>query len=195
MSRASDAQKARWAAWKKMKREQNSSFRDFVDKNQQRNQRAAWCDASRDRLLILGEVWDEHLQVVRKASTIEEERQSAMQFAQALKMESPIMEGTTLRDLLRRVFYEYYRVGQPLLNPITNKFTEEWEKQPATELPRFEDRWEFLDPPSAYDAPLLPVPVTAPKTAEQKFNEWARDNGKAPTAFFSSRVMPYAGDE
>src|ERR1700751_1223919 len=146
MSKASDAQKARWQQYREMKKQQGESFRAFVSKHQERDQRAAWHDDRRDRLLVLGELWDEHLQVVRKASTTEEEQQSAMQFAQALKMESPIMEGTTLRNLLRRVFYEYYRVGQPLLNPITNKFTEEWEKQPIAELPRFEDRWEFLDP-------------------------------------------------
>jgi hypothetical protein len=191
-TKASESQRERWRRYRAMEKQRSESFRTFVSKHQQRGHRVAWHDDCRDRLLVPGEIWDETLQAVRKASTLAEEKESALMFVRAMRTEGVSVPGLTLRDLLRRVFNAWCQVGQPLLNPATGQFSLEWERQTTSELPRFEDRWEFLDPVAQYDEPLFPT--TAP-TAEQKFNAWARDNGKAPKAFFSSRVMPHAGDE
>ncbi len=194
MSKASESQRERWRRYRAMEKQRSEGFHSFVNKRQQRGQCAGWHDDSADRLLTLGELWDEHLQVVRKASTINEELASAMMFVRAFRTEGKSIVGITLKDLLRTLFREWCRAGRPLLNPIKEEFSREWSRQAPAEPPECESAWIFLDPPSAYDEPLLPVPVTAPKSAEQKFNEWARDNGKAPTAFFSSRVMPHADE-
>ena len=192
MSKASESQRERWRRYRAMEKQRSESFRTFVSKHQERGQRAEWHDASRDRLLVLGEIWDESLQVVRKAASLEEERISAMQFVRAFRAEGKSVVGITLKDLLRTLFREWYRAGRPLLNPVKEEFSPEWLRQTPADPPEFVSAWEFLDPVAQYDEPLFPT--TAP-TAEQKFNAWARDNGKAPTVFFSSRVMPHAGDE
>jgi hypothetical protein len=153
-TKASESQRARWAQWRKMQKQRSESFRDFVGKHQQRDRRADWHDDSAYRLLTLGELWDESLQVVRKASTIEEERASAMLFVRAFRAEGKSVVGITLKDLLRTLFREWYRAGRPLLNPVKEEFSPEWSRQTPADPPEFVSAWLFLDPASAYDEPL-----------------------------------------
>ena len=190
----SEAQKTRWAEWRKMKKEQNESFRDFVDSQSEKQRAAQWCDANLDALLLLGEIYDETRRRAVKASSLEQERESALLFCAALKIKDPIIEGVTTRELLRRTYYEWVRQGRPLLNPITHLFSTTWGRQPGSTVRTFDEAWDFL-PNCDYDSPLLPAP-SAPKSVGQRFDEWQRELRKGtPTLFASFPVAPHEGDE
>ncbi len=193
MSKASDAQKARWAAWRKMKKEQNESFRDFVDRQSERQRAAEWCDENIDALLLLGEIYDETRRRAVKASSLEQERESALLFCAALKIKDPIIEGVTTRELLRRTYYEWVRQGRPLLNPITHCFSTTWGRQPGSTPRTFDEAWDFLSN-CDYDSPLLPA-ASAPKSVEQRFNEWQAELRKdAPTMLYSGVILPHSDE-
>ena len=155
----SAAQKERWRQYREMESERERPYASLAragqDSARRERERKSWathCETDAAYLLALGEIWDQKARQPRKAETIEEERASALRFAALLKMESPV-EGTT-RDLLRRVFYEWCRVGRPLLNHFANKFSDDWILPSDSVVPAFEDAWRFLEPVEKYDEPL-----------------------------------------
>lgn len=159
----SAAQKERWRQYREMEAERERPYtslaragQDAARKERERKSWAQHCETDVAFLLLPGEFWDQKTRQPRDAATIEEERASALRFAALLKMESPVVEGTTTRDLLRRVFYEWCRVGRPLLNHFANKFSDEWEFPSDAAVPVFERVWRFIEPVEKYDE-LLPV--------------------------------------
>jgi hypothetical protein len=158
----SAAQKERWAEYRRLEAEREAPYaalrRAGQDAARIERERKSWaehCETDAACLLLLGEIWDQKTRQSRNAETMEEERASALRFAALLKVELPI-GGTTTRDLLRRVFYEWCRVGRPLLNHFTNKFSDDWDFPLDAPVPVFEDVWRLIEPAEKYDE-LLPV--------------------------------------
>ncbi len=104
-------------------------------------------EQSVDCLLLLGEIWDEKIHKKRDAATFAEEKESCLMFAAALGIENPALDSTTLRDLIRRVFYEWNRQGAPPLNPYTKRLSTDWilsdEAKAKNEHAVFDGAWSF----------------------------------------------------
>jgi hypothetical protein len=181
--------------------EQQNYGRDSQERERlriEKQRRIEWADEDSDQLCILSEIAPD-----ARATTIEEEIQSARMFAKPLGVEEiPAMR---VYDFLKAVCDEWRKQGSPLLNQLSGRFSPHFYREDGES---FEKSWRFLEPAEYYNRPLSDFPTkepqeppvsdgaaVQPETAEEKFNEWQAGNGKTATAFFSSQVMPHAGDK
>ena len=197
-------EKAQRKAYEKLCAKQNA---EMYSKVQAKETAALRAEQSTDSLLAVGEVLDERTGEVRPATTHAEEKESALTFAAALGIESPIVYGaTTLRDLLSRVLAEWHRQGRPLLNPFSKKFSNAWDySKTSADTPSLDSVWKFIPPVERYDDPIAaPVvatsaaqeqPPEAKPTAAAQFEEWRKGLGKFPPTYFSGVVIPHEGEE
>jgi hypothetical protein len=135
-------------------------------------------------LVSPGQVFDNSTGEVRAAATFEEVRDSVFLFAVALEMEKPIVAGTTLKDLFRRVFDEWVEQEWPSIHPYSHKilrgFTKDFYANTLEEYWTFsesEDAGQFLIPPmptlrSAKERRVDTDPIKAEKAAKIAHTRW-----------------------
>jgi hypothetical protein len=175
----SDATKARWEAYRAMRRAQAAPFesakeaqrleresqqaargeeirRNFLidslktvsyEDAKEQGHLAEWHESDPpNRLVIFGTMWDKAKRSERDTQITGEVFAMCLAWAHALRIISPINPGTTLRDLARRVFYEWQRQNKPLMNPETGKLSPGWTCKDDTKPDKvFEDVWEFTE--------------------------------------------------
>lgn len=86
----------------------------------------------------------------RFAATLREEVESALLFGRLLRLENLLVEGTTARQLLKRVFETWRAEGSWCVNYHTGKFSENYR---STKTTTFEESWKQTSDED-FDAPL-----------------------------------------
>lgn len=164
--------------------------------------RITYIDGDPEQLLQLGEIQDE-TKHIRPAQTILEEEKSVRLFATALHLE--IQEGETLLHLLSRTYEAWCGEGSPLLNPLSGRFSQEFEYTKKGKVKSLGSVWTFLEPIEDYDKPLVaddppkephaPVEGPAAVGADELFKELRRlnENGE-PLMFYRAKIMPHCDE-
>jgi hypothetical protein len=188
-------------------RRQGEEFRE-------RERQTEWANENPDLCCLLSELEPDVF-----ASNVKEEVQSAITFAVLLAVE--VKPTQSVYDFIEEVFVAWNKLGRPLLNSISRRFSplrikvrmERRSKDGPLKVSASAARKEFkrtfvcLEPITDYFRPLsdyieAPAPI-APAAVEPvvlvpsapQFAQYKSSARNVPAALFSSQVIPYAGDE
>jgi hypothetical protein len=188
-------------------RRQGEEFRE-------RERQTEWANENPDLCYMMSELEPEVF-----ATNVREEVQSGIQFAVLLGVE--VKPTQTVYDFLTEVFVEWNKLGRPLLNPISRRFSphtvkvrmERRSKDGPLKVSASAARKDFkktfvcLEPITDYFRPLgdyieAPAPiapaVVEPEVVVSNAPQLARYESSPstpPAALFSSQIIPSAGDE
>jgi hypothetical protein len=179
----------------------------------ERERQAEWANENADMCYMLSELEPDVF-----ATSVREEVESAITFAVLLGVE--VNPSKQVYDFIEEVFVAWNKLGRPLLNSISRRFSpltikvrmERRSKDGPLKVSASAARKEFkrtfvcLEPITDYFRPLTdyieaPPPI-APVVVEPvvvvplapQFEHF-ESTPRTPAALFSSQVIPYAGDE
>lgn len=203
MGEKAERRKQMFARLRAERRGEESQRHEREMKQRDLERRITYIDGDPEQLLQLGEIQDE-TKHIRPAQTIAEEEKSVRMFATALHLE--IQEGETLLQLLSRTHESWCGEGSPLLNPLSGRFSQEFEYTKKGKAKSLGSVWTFLEPLDDYNRPLVvdepPKEPSTPKSgatvavaADDLFKELRRLNESGgPLMFYTAKIMPHCDE-